>query len=173
MTPGIFMDNFERTTYSDEMFGILGRALTYSCRFENICKAAAALRQIKINRHIFESKTDYDKLIKQIYAKNLSKTIESFSSEKIRFEVFEKARKARNEIVHEAALSFDCCLDELPCEIVSQTISTLKPLVTDIATADFLLCFLTSLETHVPLPIFRPNDYVEKVMRWVFEPNIV
>ncbi len=162
----MFMDSFERTEFSDAVYGILGRALTYCCRFESICRSVAALRQIKLNPQVFKSKVDSEKFMRQIYSQSLNKTISSFSS---KYKIFENAREARNKIIHETSIGFDCCLDQLPDNIVKNTIEDIKPLIAAITEADYMLTYLTLLETREPLPTFKSEAYTRKVMNWVFE----
>lgn len=170
MSPDILMDSFERTEYSDEIHGILGRALVYCCRFEGLCKSVSMLQHLKFDPQTFESKSDYEKIIRKIYSKTLQKAIESIFPGAIEPEVFERARKARNKIAHESSLGFDRCLDQLPKEDVASTIENLKLMVTAIAEADYILSLIASVQTHEPLPTFKSDRYVAKVLKWVFEP---
>ena len=43
MKPEIFLDEFERTEWGDEVFGVVGRGLTFATRFERNYWALASI----------------------------------------------------------------------------------------------------------------------------------
>lgn len=169
MSFGLLMDDFERTEYSDGIHGVLGRALIYCSRFESICKSAAILKKIKLQRHVFDSKTCFEKIWQQFRPQSLGGAINSFLPKGEKYSIFENARIARNEIVHEATLGFDRCLDQIGEKNISKDIDSLRSLISAIAAADFLICYLMSLETHEPVPMY-PEKYKDDVLKWIFEP---
>ena len=66
MGPEIFIDNFERTQHSDELHGVIGRALIMATRFDSICESAAMMIELKLGHAGLVTDQEYDELIEKI-----------------------------------------------------------------------------------------------------------
>ena len=107
MNNQIFND-FERTEFSDEIYAVLGRALTIATRFDVSCKELARLPIFKFAIATKSELDDkqFEELLSRIQSryKNLNRAIQSLGLTGTIEELMTGARKSRNELIHEAAL---------------------------------------------------------------------
>ncbi len=77
----IFIEDFERSESSDEIFSIIGRALIIATRFDSMCKTLALSIDLKFPALLREmSVKDFDFLVEKTLKKlsNLDRNIKSF-----------------------------------------------------------------------------------------------
>lgn len=169
MKPDIFMDDFERTEWGDAHFAAIGRALVFATRFESLCKSLNVILGVKENRSVLESEDETQSFVNRIHKRCLAEQISSIVGkiEDLK-DILDKARRARNEIVHKLTLGLDRCIDSLLETDVKYLMERLQELVVILAEADRIISFISSLETneHIPSPEFLKN-YPEKVREWV------
>ena len=58
MKPDIFMDDFERSEWSDSHHAVIGRLLAFASRLEAMVKTVSAFVGVKKNRSILDSERD-------------------------------------------------------------------------------------------------------------------
>jgi len=170
MKPEIFMDDFERTIWGDEVYSIIGRALTFSTRFESICRTLNALLHIKENKNILESEEDVTELVDKIWKLPLVQHISSIATESELKDVLDKGRRARNKIAHELTLGLDRSIDTLPRRHIDNLMDRLRELIKELSEADRVVSLVASVATKVPLP--SPEflaQYPSLIEKWIIE----
>jgi hypothetical protein len=94
----------ERSKEIDEVYGVLGRALSYACEFENNCRVLAHLFEILESKYDFmfevEQLMENGSLFQKINSLVNLHELPNWTSEEIH-----KARKARNKIAHQVPLN--------------------------------------------------------------------
>lgn len=147
MKPMIFMDDFERTEFSDAYFSAIGRALTIASRFEGLARVVALQLGAKkyMYQLIMESEASFQDFTAAIVNSTLGKQLKSIGlkDQTLRSELG-SARVARNVIAHELSAGLDCCLDSLPADRLQQLISEIRRLTIDLARGDLILSYLAS-----------------------------
>jgi len=81
MSPDIFINDFERTEYSDLIHGVIGRSLILATRFDSMCVNLALAMDIKFNILVVEEgEENFSDFIDKIISKNrtLNNSIQSF-----------------------------------------------------------------------------------------------
>lgn len=170
MTPGIFIDDFERTEWSDGIYSTLGRALTLAAHFESCCRSLAEILHLKFGqREIFESEEPMKEFLKKLHDRPLNKHISKFAPSEDDFRrLMDKARFARNEIVHEIPVGMH---DQNGLNHNEEYfLKRIRELSVLLAEADRAVCFaLTEIANeHMPNNDFLKN-YPDRVVKWVCE----
>jgi len=166
----------KRTAFSDECYGVIGRALAFAQRFEGDCRALALLLHIKTRpEFIVERDKDYEKfceIVNKLWRRILNQQIESLSQyfELIRdvSDILRQGREARNTIAHEIAMGIqhDIETDDGRAKVIEE----IETEVRKIAKADRIVCFLMHISTNEPLPNSDYiKDYSDRVANWVCE----
>ena len=171
MKPEIFMDDFERTLYGDNLYSIIGRALTISSRFEATCKSFNALIHVKSESINLEPEEEIQKKVDKMHKLPLAKHICEITGDfKCLFKILDEARKARNEIAHEITLDLDQCIDSIPKDAIMYLKSRLQELIEIIAEADKIISNLISKLTNDPLPNSDfLKAYSNRIKHWVMD----
>lgn len=171
MKPDIFMDDFDRTEWSDSHYAVIGRLIVFASRFEALAKSVSAFVGIKKNRSILDSEKDIDTFMDKLRKMPLATHIEKLGfTEGEAKDTFKQARLSRNEIAHELTLGIDRNLDPLPDNAIPRFIDRANILSIRLAKADLLISYLASAISHEEIPNIDFLDaYVEKVSRWVCE----
>ena len=110
----IFIEDFGRTENSDEIFGVIGRALVIATRFDSMCKALACAIDLKFYTPFREiSDYDFDSLVDKALKKHsiLDKSIKNLKLPDDLCVILHDARKARNAIAHDLAVGLEGCVD--------------------------------------------------------------
>jgi hypothetical protein len=173
MAPDIFISSFERVDLNDKIYGIIGRALTISTRFEHNCKIASSIDAAKNQRLIsnrVKSEEDIIKTLTRYYRKTLNEHLNALlGADNDIKRIFDEARKARNEIVHEFTKGMTE-LDTYSMEEVAHQLQYLKELVEKLAFGDLIICFITTQLTNEELPNQKfLLAYRDNVVKWVME----
>ena len=167
----------ERTEFSDAGYSALGRALTYATAFEAVCRSLSSLQHVKcrvseLQKVSPEGSDVFAIAIGEIWDQRLRQHIKKISEQQgwyFRSDVavtLAKAREARNQIAHEAALGLPRKI-ELNFECY-EFLARIALLVEEIALG-FMIVELTSLvETREPFPTFDFfAEYPQRIVRWV------
>lgn len=166
----------ERTVFSDNSFGIIGRALTFATYFESICRGLSTLIDLKSKHKSGKFSLENDeelqiflhKLERYILYQHIEKISQYYEFDKDIKSLIHKAKNARNFIVHELTLGIEEIIhtDESRHFIIE----SLKEKITDIAKANILLIIMICLETHEEIPT---PDYLKKypnmISTWVLD----
>ncbi len=172
MNMGIFIDDFERTEYSEQIHAMLGRALIIATRFDSMCDTLAKAYSLKQNLIISAlSEEEWGKFVKNLISKftTLNNNINSFKLPNEISKILHKARKSRNEIAHSVTKGLEGCLDiRLKHE---DLIKTLKKLVGDIADGDMFISILISKFNGDPILNQQSlSTYKDEIINWVIDP---
>lgn len=172
MNPDIFNVHFERTEFSDELHGILGRALIVVTRFDSMCEAVSTFLRVKsgLIRGVVSSEVEYQDFISQIVDKSftLNKNIKMLNLPANISDILHSARIARNFVAHELARGLAGCLDSNINE--EGLVREVSSLVEKIAYGEIVISTLISLLNDDPLPNNQlTNEYAEKIINWVVE----
>ena len=165
----MFIEDFERSENSDEVFAIIGRALVIATRFDSMCKALARSADLKLHA-LYEKISDddfedfTDKIIKKY--STLDKSINRLCLPDDLSTTLHDARKARNEIAHDLAIGMEGCLDTKLN--MQDFLANLSACIKHLAHGDALISVL--LRQFNGDDSIRPefvNAYVNRISRWV------
>lgn len=171
------LDIPERTEFTDDAYGVLGRALAFATEYERNCRSLAGLLGLKIET--YSKLLDDDEILGEfcfsIWEKSkLYKNIEAVKDIlNIGEEVISKlhiGRDARNYVAHEAAIGARRIL-----EIDSEQkllIDDLSKKVRELAEANLIIHVISKLVTKEPHRIPTENylrTYPDKVVEWACE----
>ena len=179
-----FFETNERTEYSDDLYWVIGRALTVATHFEQNCKAVANTMEIRQNINLMHNSQKFHKFIEKLSKRSLGGGIKKFSStiteglqsksmdeevitafNEVFFQPLEKGREARNFIAHELASGIAGSADNE--NIRMRTINIIKENISLIADADFIVAGF--IENHFNKNGVFPNkeSYVKRIVDWV------
>lgn len=167
----IFIENFERTEYSDVIFGVIGRALVIATRFDSMCKTLAQALDFKISVGLQGiSDNDFDLLVEKTLKQSstLDKSIKNLRLPDSVTVILNDARKARNSVAHDLAVGLDGCVDTRINE--SDFLSEVSEYIFDLVHGDILISTLIH-EFNGEDPI-RPElipVYKENILSWVIK----
>jgi hypothetical protein len=182
MQPNIFMDgdDFERTEFSDEIHGILGRALIIATRFDSLCKSLAMLPNLSFailmpnilmpNNTLNEEQ--YEKMISKIIKdnSNLFNSIRRLGVNTELENILNNARKARNEIAHSLALGLEGDIEYRGSRNIDNFILETSELLRIIAKGDLVISALISYSNKEQTPILDEKfctSYENEIVNWV------
>jgi len=170
MNPEIFMDDFERSNSGDLLFSSIGRALTISTRFENNCKMLASIIGLK-GKGFIERDKEFDDFIKKLFKNNLFQNIEKiFDKNDSSKNTLNKARSARNEIVHELTIGLANDIGNSDRIEIDEICIRIKELIAIISRGDLMTSFLLSKVTNEFIPSIKfMKNYENKIVEWVIE----
>lgn len=176
-----------RTLFSDECYGVIGRALAFATGFECNCKAIEALTEMKRGLDFSDEESmaefcrELNKKLLGRRTKDITKTLKKGAealadkdkdmSYLVEFlatnlgEKLEDARKARNEIAHDLTKGIEHYAEDI--EWRKNIIKDVETLVRRIAKADvevYNLCQIITKE-----PIVDASGYCEAAVKWVCE----
>jgi len=167
-------DDFERTEFSDEIFAILGRALTVATRFDASTKTLARLPSFKL-LPLIKSKLDddeYEKILEKISSKykNLNRAIESLQPKEDNDELLRQARESRNELIHEASLGATKGFDYMNGEELTQRLTHIECLVLQIIKGESIISTIISVQNKESISAYPfSKEYESKYVNWVME----
>jgi len=171
-----FIDcNAERTEFSDECYGALGRALYVTQHLEANCRALAILMDVKKTITIGDigspDDPEFIEFVSKLWNRFLGKNLDVLRTYGFPEEVYSslhEARKARNEVAHAITLGIEHKLEEnLGRKEILDDIATA---VKHIAEGDRIIGFLMQCVTNEPCPSSSYlHDYPDKVVEWVCE----
>ena len=163
----------ERTEFTDDGYGVLGRALAVAVEYEINCRALATVLDLKSKPRLLDSEEIFRRFCNSVLKKFLKDNIETIIDKlNIREEeVISKldiGREARNYVAHESAIGAPRIL-----EIDSERklrIEDLSKKVRDLAEANLIVNVIIHLVKHEPIPTENYlRTYPDKVVEWVCE----
>ena len=172
----IFQDEFERTEFTDEIHGILGRILILSTRYDSHCKTLARIFKYKDQILISTLLPDDDR--KELYEKvssdfrNLNRAIQSLPIYKTGdiSDILDNARLSRNDLIHTVSLGLEGLLDLTEKQQINDTLSNIESLLRDLIRGDIIISACLSAYNREPiLKNFFEKSYEDKVVKWVME----
>ena len=167
------LDIPERTEFTDDGYGVLGRALAVATEYEGNCRALNAVLGLKALPRLFDYEEIFREFCNSIRRKFLKANIETIIDKlNIREEeVISKldiGREARNYVAHESAIGAPRIL-EIDSER-KHLIEDLSKKVRDLAEANLIVNVIIQLITHEPIPTENYlRTYPDKVVEWVCE----
>lgn len=167
----IFFEDFERTENSDEIFGVMGRALVIATRFDSMCKTLARAIDLKFPALLQRiSDSDFESLIEKSKKKysTLDKSIKKIELSRDLFVILDDARKARNAVVHDLAIGLEGCVDTKLDEV--GFLSEVSKCIFDLARGEVLISNLIQVfNGEEPMRSDRILAYRDGVVSWVIE----
>ncbi len=170
-----YVSNYENSSTGDYLFGVVGKIIMISQRFERYVKSLEALLNLKSNS------LDYDQQMQQTAEKIFRKTLNNnmkdiktiINSNSIIIDVFleklKKAREARNYFAHECSLKLDATNNSVFEDIdkLDELLDDYKSKVNDILVAEQIVVVVIALMTHED---YTPNkDILDHVIEWIFD----
>lgn len=168
----IFIENFERTESSDEIFGVVGRALAIATRFDSLCKTLA--RAIDLPNfallHRYISDHDFYSLLENALEKSLTldKSINKLElPDDISF-LLHEARRARNAVAHDLAVGLEGCVDTTINE--KNFLNEVSKYIFDLARGDVMISLLMrNFNGEDPIRAELAVAYIDKIVNWVID----
>ena len=179
-----FFDTPERTEYSDEIYAVIGRALTVATHYETNCKALANTMNIRENVELMEDSERFQGMLEKLAKWQLKRSIDKFTStirtglqnqglsdelvkafEETIFKWLEEGRTSRNFIIHELTLGIAYSAETN--EFREKTVPVIKEHIEKVAKADFYIA--SFIERCVNKMNISPGleDYINRVVNWV------
>lgn len=167
-------DNFERSEFSDEIYAVLGRAVTIAARFDASCKTLARLPlfSIAIATKSALKESEFEDLLLTIQGKykNLNRAIDSLGLTGTVEEIMTKGRECRNELIHEAALGAEVGFDHMEEENIQQFMRYLESLLLPIIRGDALVSAMISSNNNEDISNYLfSKEYESSYVNWVME----
>jgi hypothetical protein len=165
----------DRTVFSDDTYGMIGRALTFATRFESNCRALSILLGLKSKVMKGEfSLSDQEHVA--VFVKGLHKKIlyehmksikEHLNLDEDVYKLIYNAKDARNYLVHELTLGIEYNIETDQGR--ENVVNNLKETIIKIARADiFIICLMAAI-TNEELPCISVGSYINMVLKWVLE----
>lgn len=162
----------ERTHFSDEVYGVLGRALAFATDFEGNCRAFATLIGLKAEPSVLHDEKHINEFCTFIEKRNLFTHLKTIG-DKFQFtedvnNALNNGREARNYIAHEAGLGLKHILENE--NRMKNFLDDIKKKIRKIAEANLLILFLSNYVSNAPNPTPEYlQGYVNSVVGWVCE----
>jgi len=162
----------ERTQFTDEAYGVLGRALSVATEFEGNCRALALLIGLREQPNITSDRASIDEFCqfmqRRTLAVHLKSVANAFDVSDDMESILNGARHSRNFITHEAAIGATRIFEN--SEEQEKFIQEVEGKIKVIAEANIWVVALSQAVTEEPLPttsFFR--EYPNRVAEWVCE----
>lgn len=167
----MFIEDFERTENSDEIFGVIGRALVIATRFDSMCKTLARAIDLKCPAYFRGiSDSDFDSLVEKTMRKSstIDKSIKNLGLPDDIALILHDARKARNAVAHDLAAGLEGCVDTKIDE--RKLLSEVSEYMFDLVHGEVLISILIhKFNGEVPIRKDFMTVYKDKVVNWVIE----
>jgi len=165
---------FERTEFSDESYGIVGRALAYAVKFEADCRALNLLFNVKSRLQSralsLEDEQSFHTFVNEVHKRQLNshvrQVIEYLELPTDIGGVLQVGREKRNEVAHDLCVGIqnDVETDEGRERLLSDVSAAIRA----ITKAHEIILLVTCAVTNAPPP---SNDYLrtyaDRVAEWV------
>lgn len=170
-------DSFERSEYSDDIFAVLGRALTVATRFDASTKVLARLPLYKVSivaKSLFEDEED-EQLIDRINSeyKYLNRAIKKLKPKGETKKIIKNAIEARNTFIHESSIG---CINGFDHEHeinISNFMDQVQVLIHNIIKGEVIIFALISYINKEPISDYPFTDtYEQKYVDWVMQRSI-
>jgi len=171
MSPGIFIESFERTDHSDCIHGVIGRSLIIATRFDAMCVTLSKAVDLKIEIVAHNlSEEGFDEVVNKVVQnyRSLNNSIQSFKLPEEISSILHKAREARNEIAHTLTKGLEGCLDIKVDEV--GFIAEVSNLIDSIADGDLVISYIASVFSNESVPNSAYlSKYKSNIINWVIE----
>lgn len=166
----------ERTQFSDNSYGMIGRALSFATEFESNIRGLSSILGLKLkarsNEFILNDKESINKFILQIKKKPLGIQIEKITKQlDFPFDLYKliyDAKESRNDIAHELTLGIEHNIEN--DEGRNFIVETLTEKISQIAKANLIIIYSICLLTKDQKPSYQYiNSYVDLILQWVLE----
>lgn len=172
VSPGIFIEDFERTENSDYLHGIIGRSLIVATRYDSMCTTLSTAFELRYGaRCLHNSDTEFNQFVAQIESKyrTLNSSIKSYKLPVKISELLHQARKARNEIAHSLTKGLEGCIDTKV--INDRFIDEVSDLLGKIVDGDIIVSILISRFNKEPILDGKSLEkYKSRIINWVVNP---
>ncbi len=166
---------FKRTVFSDDTYGMIGRALTFATRFESDCRALSVLLGLrsKVNKGEFSlsDQKHVERFVTGLHKKMLHEHIENIKKvlnlDEDIYKLVYDAKDARNHLVHELTLGIEYNIETEQGR--ENIVNDLRETVTKIARADLLVILLIAVKTEGVFSGIGADSYFNNVLKWVLE----
>ena len=172
--PKIFIDDFERSEFSDSIQAMIGRSLILATRFDSKC--IELRRAVNIEEAIhFSEESALEKMpefVEQLYKNdmNLFNTIKSFKLEGDNIKILTKARIARNGVAHKLCKDLLGCIETNMLVSSDFIIEEITRLSKDIIEGEALISLIMSNFLNEPVLRFEFLELDKKrLLEWVVE----
>jgi len=158
----------ERTQFSDECYGIIGRALSVATDFEVNCKSFATILGLKSQTEILDDPSAINEFCRFIDKRRLITHVEAII-EKLNIPqnvstLLNNGREARNYLSHEACKDLNHYPED---DDRASFINQIREAVKAIAEANLIILLLLNIVTNEPNPSPRFfASYIDKVIEW-------
>lgn len=170
-------DSFERSEYSDDIFAVLGRALTVATRFDASTKVLARLPLYRFSivaKSLFEDEED-EQLIDKINSeyKYLNKAIKKLKPKGETKKIIKGAIEARNTFIHESTIGCINGFDHESDIAISNFMNHIEILVLKIIRGEVIISALISYGNKEPISDYPFTDtYEQKYVYWVMHRSV-
>lgn len=169
----VFDMEFERTEFSDGVYGVAGRALAYAQMFEHDCRALNLLIQVRTRVRTgalsLDDQKSLDAFIVRIHGLSLRDHLAEFveySGLRDLAVVFNEARDGRNSIAHDMCVGIQ---RDVEAEVGRQRlVREAAAHIRRIAEAHLAVLLLVSIENRQSPPARHYlENYADRVVNWV------
>lgn len=184
-----FFTTEDRSEYSDELYSVVGRALTVATHYDMNCKALANTLSIRENANLLDDQDAFNHLLEQLCKRQLRTSIDTFTS-RIRkalkrggaspeiieafgatiFQFLKEGCESRNYIAHDlaAGISRNINQDSFRKGFLETTREHIKKIVK----ADFYISVF--MENHINNTQVHPSleSYIKKICDWVCDVEV-
>jgi hypothetical protein len=165
--PDTFLTDFEITETTEFFHAVLGRCLIVATRFDSLCDHACVLISFK-SGELSLSELEEELIKFRTLASNIKKIVPQGTLPEL-FDVFDKARIARNSIAHDLCKGLTGCIDTKLTDL--ELIQMVQEVIDPIALADYWILYYLSKLNREPLPKTIPENYQKNYLNWVLDGN--
>lgn len=181
-----FFEIEDRSEYTDELYSVVGRALTMATHYDRNCKALANTLSIRDNANLLNDQNAFNLLLENLSKRQLAVSIDTFTS-RIRkalkkggvspeiieafdatvFQFFKEGRESRNYISHDLAtgISREINNDSFRESFLKIT----REHIEKIAKADFYISVMVENYVNKTQLHPSPESYTKRICDWVCE----
>ena len=165
--PDIFLTDFEITETAEFFHAVLGRCLIAATRFDSLCDHACVLTRFK-SGELSLSELEEEVVKFRTLTSNIHKIVPKDMLPEL-FDIFDKARIARNSIAHELCKGLTGCIDTKVTDL--ELIRMVQEVIEPIALADYWISYYLSKLNLEPLLQITPENYQKQTLNWVLYSN--
>lgn len=173
-SPGIFIEDFDRSEFTDSIHGIIGRSVILATRFDSKVLGLRRAMHIEeaINSFVSPDVEALSKLVTELYSNDMTlyNTIRSFGFTGEFKSVLHEARLARNDIAHNLCQGLMGCVETSEVTTADDLNQRISSLCKKVIEGDALVSLITSIVQKEPLPRYDYlESYKQRLLEWVME----
>ncbi|HCI5735007.1 TPA: hypothetical protein NPO28_001718 [Klebsiella variicola subsp. variicola] len=165
--PDIFLTDFEITETTEFFHAVLGRCLIVATRFDSLCDHACVLTRFK-SGELSLSELEEEVVKFRTLASNIHKIVPKDMLPEL-FDIFDKARIARNSIAHGLCKGLTGCIDTKVTDL--DFIQMVQEVIEPMALADYWISYYLSKLNQEPLLQIKPENYQNNFLKWALDCN--